>query len=62
MFMSAFQGFFDTRNTPEPAERPDTAQPGSDDAPVRHRDCTIADQVWKSAIYTGPGGPVVRDR
>lgn len=62
MFMSAFQGVFDTRNTPEPAERPDTAQQCGGDVPTGHKDCAIADQVWKSAIYMGPGGPVMRDR
>jgi hypothetical protein len=62
MFMSAFLGFFDTRNTPEPAERPDTTHTSGDDVPTGHSDCKIADQVWKSAIYMGPGGPVMRDR
>jgi hypothetical protein len=25
-------------------------------------DCKVTEAVWKSAIYLGPGGPLVRDR
>lgn len=33
-----------------------------DDKEKNTHNCKISEGVWKSAIYIGPGGPLLRDR
>ena len=55
LFFDTKKPIFPKRSATEEVSRTDDRKRGADN-------CQITAEVWKSAIYLGPGGPLVRDR
>ncbi len=54
--------FFDTKKLIFPKRSASEELSITDDQGKGTGNCKVTEEVWKSAIYLGPGGPLVRDR